>query len=199
MKKIATLILSLALALSLSVPVFAETYSDGEAAKTEVYFNYAPVKPKYVVEIPAKIELKLGQDVYLPVTVSSLDSLNGEKVAISLEDALAGDVSWYGNNQFHDQLIVKNPNAPDGYYSTLGYKIWGYVPGYDIWAYFHNLPAPVDELRLLNFSEDGTQNIILHLYTVSPYDGSPGYTLNPALIYPNSEYYGKVIFGIRLI
>jgi len=188
MKKFASIILVLALALSLSVPAFA-----ADDRKTDVFFTFEVNEPKYTVEIPAGIELKLGQTVYFPVTVSggATETLEGRKIVITLEDALAGkswDSEWaiYDNVPHSDDLlIVENFFATGEYYKALSYSISNSASGTVGW---------LDKGRtLLEFTEDGTVNLrFLLSFDVG------GHVINQSLIYPNSEYTGQIIFGIKL-
>ena len=197
MKKYITLILALALVMSLSVPAFAEGETVGPGDKVEVGFTFEVNEPKYTVEIPAGIELKLGQQVSLPVTVSggATETLEGRKIVITLEDATAGE-SWNsewaiydGVTHSDDLLIVENSFATGEYYKTLNYFI-NPPEAYN----GKSLAGYLDQGRtLLEFAEDGTKNLGFQLA-----EKTGGHDINPALIYPNSEYKGHIVFGIKL-
>jgi len=201
MKKFASIILVLALMLSLSVPAFAV----GPGDKVEVGFTYEVVEPKYMVEIPAGIELKLNQTVFLPVTVSggATETLEGRKIVITLEDALAGaslysGTALYGDGVLHtdDFMIVKNNYAKEGYYDTLAYYISSpmWIDGTISAGTVHlDIGKP-----LLQFSEDGVKNLDFSLIPgIATDDGV--IELDPALIYPNSRYTGWIVFGVKIV
>ena len=211
MKKFMTLILVLALVMSLSAPVLA--YQAGDNPKTDVTFTYTVAEPKYTVEIPAKIELVLDQWLELPVTVSggATETLNGRKIVITLEDAITGDVKSFfpdgepgQSSNYDDLLVVKNDSVPAGYYRTLRYVVGGDIEQVDDhnngYGYYTTYLAR--GWKFFEFTEDGTKN--LHFEMSGPGTGWYDSEGNPVLfklnmVYPNSEYYGKIVFGIKIM
>jgi len=176
MKKFASVILVLALMLSLSVPVFAV----GPGDKVEVGFTYEVVEPKFMVEIPATIELELGINVPFPISVSNVAYLNGRKIVVSVEDALTGSSSWLPGGSTN-LFIVENRDAPGDYYETLCYMV-DHTSGV--------VPASLQKI----FTEDGTKDFLFSLLSQSGI-----YSVDPALIYPNSRYTGWVVFGVKVV
>ena len=194
MKKYITLILALALVMSLSVPAFAEGETVGPGDKVEVGFTFEVNEPKYTVEIPAVIELELGGVVNLPVTVSggATETLTGRKIVLTLEDALNGDISYLpdGVHPHHDWLIVENNSTPSGYYKSLWYVII-------------SNETVSDRLEpgktLLEFTVDGEKDLVFYMPEgiLGSVDGD-AYDLDAGKVYPNSTYTGWVTFGIKL-
>ena len=194
MKKFTSIIIVLALMLSLSVPVFAV----GPGDKVEVTFTYELVEPKFMVEIPATIELELDEVVYHPISIgiSNPEVLNGRKIVITLDDALVGDVSWFGELRetyanYNDFFIVTNNDATGAYYKTLFYY---FIAGSSGGSRLAQLKGG----DLLAFTEDGSKNIGFWLTTTED-SYTTGSELNHALIYPNSRYTGWVVFGVKII
>jgi len=182
MKKFAIIILALALVLSLSVPVFA---ADNER-QTKVSFSYTPPAPSYTVSIPATIELELDEYVSLDVTVSDIENLGNKKIAITLDDALTGDVSWCPDNVYHDFLIVSNPGVAGDYYTTLGYEFSSAQTG--------NSGSRLWHATLLEFEYDDTLSFDIWLYT-----DADVYNVDTSRIFPNSPYTGWITFGIKVV
>ena len=186
MKKFVSIFLALALALSLSVPTFAEGDTVGPGDKVEVKFTYAVVEPKYMVEIPATVELKLDEVVNLPVTlgISNPEVLDGRKIAITLEDVLTGQPPIGGINS--DWFIVQNIGVPYGYYSTLSYAI---IAGGYRWHHITDHSGR----NLLEFTDTGVKDIGFLLEAIS------GWSYDLKLIYPNSLYKGWIVFGVKIV
>ena len=213
MKKYITLILALALVMSLSVPAFAEGETVGPGDKVEVGFTFEVNEPKYTVEIPAVIELELGEMVNLPVTTTiyNPELLVGRKIVLTLEDALAGDIkSCFPDGSspaeihaWDDFLVVRNDSAPAGYYKTFMYTIKGDIMNIDE---LHNYGATAANnlshgWKFFEFTVSGTKN--LGFWCLGPGDGwndSEGNLVmfDTGKIYPNSAYTGWVTFGIKL-
>ena len=185
MKKIMTFIIVLALALSLSAPAFAETYTEGDTPKTEVFLTYDIAEPKYTVEIPAKIYLKVNGDlVNLTVNVEGMETLSGRAIVISIANALIGEVSWHSSTDpYNDWLIIENPKAEYPYYKTLSYYIVGASPRLSELA-----KEPV-----LKFTEDGSKDIA---FSLSTSEGTN--IMEMSKICPDYFYSGWVTFGIYI-
>ena|GEM_PF-2026519 len=214
MKKLSNIILALFLALILSVPALAAGYV-GPGEKVEVGFTYEVSEPKYMVEIPATIDLVFDTWVELPVTVSggATETLEGRKIAITLEDAAVGDVISFfpdgvlpGDDYVYDDfLVVKNDSAPDGYYKTLKYAVMGDISQTVRWGgggWSSSTDYLFPGFRFFEFTEDGTKN--LGFMIVSPGDGyrdSEGNSIwfNLAKVYPNSRYTGWIVFGVKIV
>ena len=212
MKKFMTLILVLALAMSLCAPAFAETYQAGDNPKTDVTFTYTVDEPKYVVEIPAKVELVLsGNWHYYPVTVSggATETLNGRKIVITLEDAIVGNIKSCfpagepsEDHAYDDFLVVKNDSVPAGYYNTLMYGVAGDVDQLNRYNAVGSATTYLERgWKFFEFTEDGTKDLGFNL--VGPPSGftdSEGNSVWLSLdrIYPNSEYFGQITFGIKI-
>ena len=186
MRKFTIIFVLLALVLSLSVPAFA--YESGD--KVEVSLTRRAAEPKYYVSIPASIELKLYENVYLDVTASDIANLGNKKVAITLDDALVGHPSNLPGGYSDTIFIVKHISASDPYpyYEALGYYIYGEI------ANGHMLSDPMFNLSLLEFTEDNTKQIMFYIGEISG-----DYPIDPSLILTNSSYTGWVIFGIKLV
>ncbi|MCL1816866.1 MAG: hypothetical protein FWG43_04615, partial [Clostridiales bacterium] len=211
-KKYITLILTLALVLSLFVPAFAEG-AVGSGDMVEVGFTFEVNEPKYTVEIPAVIELELGETVNLPVTATiyNPELLVGRKIVFTLEDAVVGDIkSFFPDgvepaeiHAWNDFLVVKNDFAPSGYYKTLCYMVSGEILNYDA---LHGYESPAANWymhgwKFFEFTESDTKN--LGFWCPGPTNGfhdSEGNVVwfNVSKVYPNSQYSGWVTFGIRL-
>ena len=209
MKKYITLILALALVMSLSVPVFAV----GPGDKVEVGFTFEVNEPKYTVEIPAVIELELGETVNLPVTatVYTPELLVGRKIVLTLEDAAVGDIKSFfpeGSSPaeycaWDDYLVVRNDSAPAGYYKTLEYLIYGEIDNIDE---PHNLGSSaaiwlMQGWKFFEFTASGTKNLGFECIGPSAgFDDSEGNSVwfDAGKVYPNSTYTGWVTFGIKL-
>ena len=193
MRKFTIIFVLLALLLSLSVPAFA--YESGD--KVEVSLTRNADEPKYYVNIPASIELKWDDDVYLPVTAEGVADLNGRKIVVGIEDALTGYWSLAAGHPMTDRpdyFIVKNDEATGDFYQTIAYSI--FIGDTGTGASVKEDIADV----FLEFTEEGSQNFRfltgLGIYTSIP-EYNREYDLN--LIYPNSAYKGLVIFGIKVV
>ena len=190
MKKFTIIFIIMALVLSLSVPVLAAY--NGE--KIEVSLIREADAPKYYVSIPETIELKWNQSVSLPVTAEGVANLNGMKIVVGIEDAKNGKWSLAAGhpiNDFDDFLIVENSEATGDYYKTIVYTI-------------SNGPASAARKGslsdiFLEFTEEGSQEFRFitggGIVSAIP-EQNREYDLD--LIYPNSEYQGLIIFGIKL-
>ena len=191
MKKFITIILTLALVLSLSVPVFAA--ENPTEAKTELWFTYTVPEPVYTVTIPATINLKLNEGGHLDVTVSDIENIGNKKISITLEDALTGRPDFFSSSPIHDYFVLRNKDVSenstlyDGYYRDIGYIIWtpsngglNYLPNYD-W-------------ELMQFAENETKQLG---FGILPYNGDD--ELDVSKLLPNSPYTGYIVFGIKLV
>ncbi|MCL2678756.1 MAG: hypothetical protein FWF18_00405 [Dehalococcoidia bacterium] len=211
MKKFASVILALAFMLSLSVPAFAA----GPGEKIEVGFTYEVSEPKFTVEIPAGIELVLGGTVDLPVTVSggATETLDGRKIAITLEDAAVGDIKTFfpdgvepgESSAYDDFLVVRNDSAPAGYYKTLMYDIRGEISNSDAThgpPYSGNIAGfLISGWKFFEFTEDGTKNLRFRLWSTHGMRDSEDNTVwfNASKVYPNSKYTGWIVFGVKIV
>ena len=184
MKRALTIILALALVMGLSAPALAV---EDDYRQTELYFYYDVSEPTYSVTIPSSIDLFLDEFVLHNITANDVTNLNGKTIAISIEDALNGDVSWFDVNENHDYLIVENLEATGRCYKTLAI---GIICGSKT---FNRLGDLTDQI-LFEFTEDDSKDIGFGvLSSVAPYQ------LDPGLIFPNSQYTGYIIFGISLV
>jgi len=185
MKKALIIILALTLVMSLSVTAFA---AEDDYRQTNLNFYYSVYEPTYSVTIPSAIDLFLDEIILNNITATDVSNLNGKTIAISVEDALNGDVSWFDVNEYHDYLIVENLEATGRYYTTLAIEILGELNT------FTRLGDFADGRLLFEFTEDDTKDIGFSVLTsVAPYQ------LDPGLIFPNSLYTGYIIFGIKLV
>ncbi|MCL2678757.1 MAG: hypothetical protein FWF18_00410 [Dehalococcoidia bacterium] len=200
MKKFASVILALAFMLSLSVPVFAA----GPGEKIEVGFTYEVSEPKYTVEIPARIELDVKEWVAFPITVSggATETLNGRKIAITLEDAAVGNIKSYfpdgvepgASAAYDDFFVVSNADAPNGFYKTLRYHIIHEIS---------MIPSSIGRLErgftFFEFTEDGTKSLWFVL-TYGALDSEDNLVpFYASKIYPNSQYSGWIVFGVKIV
>ena len=212
MKKYIPLILALALVMSLSAPAYAGG-AVGPGDKVEVGFTFRVNEPKYTVEIPAVIELELGGTVDLPVTAAiyNPELLVGRKIVLTLEDAAIGDIKSHFPDgvepalayAWNDYLVVRNDSAPSGYYKTLCYLIYGEILNIDALHGFDSIAATwyMHGWKFFEFTESGTKN--LGFWCPGPDSGfqdSEGNMVwfNASKVYPNSQYSGHVVFGIKL-
>ena len=185
MKKALTIMLALALVLSISAPAFA---AEDDYRQTNLNFYYSVSEPTYSVTIPSSMDLFLDIVTLSNVTVTDVTNLNGKTIAITVEDATNGDVSWFDVNEHHDYLIVENLEATGKYYKTLAIAVIGELNT------ITRLGEFTDGRLLFEFTEDDTKDIgFTALSSVAPYQ------LDPGLIYPNSYYTGYIIFGIKLV
>jgi len=183
MKKALTIILALALVMSLSVPAFAadnEYTEKDKEGKTDISFTIS--EPTYTVTIPASVALNYtaGTDTTtnLPITVSDSENLNGRSIVITVEatndlitsGALAG---LYQNCLYPADPVDGNDRIPFDFASVeddagnMGQFPSGYV--------------------LVTFSADGVKNIGFIMQG----------TLNSS-VRPGVAYTGWIQFGIGL-
>ena len=179
MKKLITIILTLALVMSLSVPVFA---ADDER-QTNVSFTYDAPTPSYTVTIPAEITLSLDGPVSLAVEASNVENLGGRKIVVTHEDSSKAVIpySMYTN----ERLAVSNANANGQYYSILGFSIGN-----------SQLTLPDQGSVLLEFETNETKYLNFVMVTDA---FSSAEDFDATRILPNSPYTGWITFGIKLV
>ena len=92
-KKSISIILALALVMSLSVPVLATN-----GTQTDLTFTYAIPEPSFVVTIPGTLNLAVG-DNNLPITaeVQTSGDLNGDTIVVTIQETnlMLGTVTQY--------------------------------------------------------------------------------------------------------
>ena len=187
MKKALTVILTLVLVMSLSVPAFAEyidyNYFDERSSggATELVFMYTPASPTYTVAIPASMELSVG-DNHLPIIVSDAENLGGKKVTVFLFDTSASTniSSELKEVRFALSNIANDHEVPYYLYDAYGSLISGtYRIGYggDFLS---------DGLVLAEFVGNGSHDLVM------------GFNQNIVnMAQPNVLYSGYIIFGIK--
>ena len=218
MKKFITIILALALVMSLSVPVFAAP--NQTEAQTNLSFAYEAVEPVYTVTIPGTLSLGFG-DNYLPIEVSDTANLNNKSVAITFEGTQTeADFPQFAYTHYALILVNPNKNIPV-LYSTLdhddfityrlfdefGDRFYGDLGGVTcpsvfrqfVYALTHSAflnqsGDPLDSRGILaKYDKDGVKNLKIVIENDGLYYNSPDY------LTPNVTYTGYIIFGIKLV
>jgi len=176
MKKLITFILVLALALSMSVPVFA---ANETSAKTNLSFTSAVVTPSYTITIPSSLNLNLGA-TNLPITLSKLENFDDKGVLITFEGT---QQSAMGGTLF---VTILDP--PDGVGIGLYYEIYD-VSGKQLAGSGGDGPYVIPAgLSLAALDGEGTVNIKINISdSALPF------------IVPGATYTGHIVFGIKLI
>ena len=175
MKKFLTIILALALVMSLSVPVFATNPTSGQTDLSFIYVN----EPVYTVAIPPALALELGNN-YLPITVSDVQYLGDKTITVTFEGT---------------QRRSNPGNEPARYYLQLSYQnisnsfLYDLFDSMDIEA--EGFFVTVQQGRwLADFQSNGTKTIRLFI--------DPD-VINGSILTPNVPYTGYIIFGIKLV
>ena len=178
MKKFLTLILALALVMSLSVPVFAagDSYNQNDTGgQTDLTFTYDPASPTYTVTIPGSLTLAIG-DNNLPIAVSDTDNLGGKKVTVTFEETQ--DYSMAIPGYFLNLATVVDLI---GY--TITYKLFD-ADNHDVTYDYSGYNSVLEGTVLAEFTTDGTKNIKINI---------------PSSAYTVGTYTGYIVFGIYLV
>jgi len=170
MKKYLSIILALALVLSLSVPVFAANES---SAQTDLSFTAELAAPSYTVTIPSSLNLNLG-DTYLPIEISEVENIDNKAVVVTFE----GTQQSAGVNQF---ITLLEP--PKGVLSGIYYGIYD-INNLRIGGGSNVISAG---LYLVAMNGEGEANIRINIPTDTPD------------IVPGATYQGHIVFGIKLV
>jgi len=182
MKKFLTLILALALVLSLSVPVFA---ANETSARTDLSFIYADNEPSYIVTIPASLELSMGEN-FLPITVTDAENLNGKKITVTIE----GTNEPNGIGGFATVLHVPYEILLSGYTNEVRYNIFN-AEGNLIGEGGPHIFA-VHDRTLAEFDGNGEKSI--KISNIESVWSPPSFP-----IMPNVPYTGYIVFGIKVV
>ncbi|MCL1982341.1 MAG: hypothetical protein FWG53_04515, partial [Clostridiales bacterium] len=172
MKKALTIILALALVMSLSVPVFAANPTD---SRTDLSFILETAQPTYTVTIPGSLKLEIGDNV-LPITVSDAVNLGGNNVVVTFEGTQYGTpvVKYALMLQFNDSIT-----------NAVYYKIFD-MNDIDL-QHGDGYTVPVAPgIALASFAGNGSAKIRINV---------PDQT---GWAYPNVLYTGYITFGIKL-
>ena len=176
MKKFFTMILALALVLSLSVPAFAANETNGQTDLTFTYGN----TPTYTVTIPASLTLAVG-DNDLPITASDVADLNGKTITVTFEGTMPND----------------KDAVDDRYYTRLwlnGSNVGGNAIRYDLYdadgQYVSTFGTCAAGTVLASFTTSGIQNIRIYI--------DPFYVTTSGF-QPGAPYTNYITFGIALV
>ena len=179
MKKLLTILLTLALVLSLSEPAFAAP--NQTEAQTNLSFVYEAVVPTYTVSIPATLVLsnadQIADDVegnrvfekYMTLGISDTQNLGTQKVSISLTDCQHESGAWF---------LLQNTRL------TTNYLFLAIDGGGNLNLY--NRP-------LFESDVDATKSIPIR---VSEYKN---YVSGNRELIPGDTYTGYIVFGIKLV
>ena len=182
MKKLLSILLALALVLSLSAPVFAAP--NQTEAQTNLSFVYEPAVPVYTVSIPASLTLAIGDNYMEIELVTEVDTLQGRNVNITFEGTNYSDHGSTG-------MVLVMQSDPNDY--------MGYVLFYQLRSELHSGSL---------FSADIGKSLLVF----DEYDGiigNTGIAVKPIIIYispppnaqivPGRHFFGYINFGIKLV
>jgi len=178
MKKFLTIILALALVMSLSVPVFAANPTSG---KTDLSIIIETPQPTYTVSIPSALDLQLGGN-QLIITASDIEDLGGKRIAVSFEGN--GNIATYFGPSTYLALAYEEDHTT--YYVDYGISING-VPQSSGPPYFLSLGHV-----LMYFSGNGGPDFGDEVWLY----------IDPNLansVKPDVQYTGIIFFGIKLV
>ena len=168
MKKFLTLLLAVALVMSLSVPAFATEYDETDTeATTNLSFSLLAA-PTYTVTIPGSLNLVEGNN-YLPITVSDSADLDGGSIVITAEET--NDPHGTPDN-WVQRLVVGGGESASDY---INY----HINNIDLNDYVFTSGT-----EIFSFTADGTQNVILNIKALTN------------MAQPTETYTGFLTFGI---
>ena len=175
MKKLMTLLLAVALVMSLSVPAFATEYDETDTEATVNLSFSLLAAPSYTVTIPGSLNLVEGNN-YLPITVSDSADLNGGSVVVTYEETSCSSFGSY----FCTYLLI------DGGTDELS-SVYDYIY-YGIYDYLNNFVDHSDTgTTVALFTTDGTKSITLKIVSTD------------YMLQPTATYTGWITFGIAYV
>jgi len=183
MKKTLTIILALALVMSLSVPALAANQTEG---RTDLIFTYIPAEPVYTVTIPGSLNLEIGMN-FLPITISDAENLRDKTVVVTFEGTqeYSSSFDWY--------FLSLQSEVIDSSVYSIPYSIIG-ANGVELGNDPGNPGIATSGIALAEFTDNGTKQITAFIDEDDVYIDK---LMNE--LHANTLFTGYIIFGIKLV
>jgi len=202
MKKALTIILAMALVMSLSVPVFAADSSQN----TNLTFSYAVAGPEYTVTIPPSLNLVIGDNA-LPISCEITKPLGRyDEILVTFEATQQHELGTPGTgNAVYELALRFNENrmvfVPYHLFDADGGEMktgtMGYPYGFEVDRLKDGSLLVAFNAKNFKPGELGDDNEVTRYINIEVVGTEVQALIDNGRFYPTETYTGFITFGIR--